>query len=332
MRQNWEQRLQAAYAANRLRVIRQVRYSLHSENSIDLVLFVNGIAVATVELKSDYTQSVQDAIDQYRFDRPPKAPGRNTPEPLLAFPGGALVHFAVSNSEVYMSTKLASVDSVFLPFNRGHDFGGGNPSNPDGAPTAYLWEDVWQRDGWLEILGRYLVPVKDDKRRLARWIFPRFHQLDAVRKLVAQVLADGPGGRYLIEQQIPTYVAGRFLHVTTNPLVLLLFINLFLMAVHAVLETVSSIVVVLPVFIPLLTQMHMDPVAFGIIVLINSAIGINLPRIGFCLYSASSVSGVPLEKAARAIMPFILALSIDLAVIVLFPQIPLFLPHLAGMK
>jgi C4-dicarboxylate transporter DctM subunit len=139
-------------------------------------------------------------------------------------------------------------------------------------------------------------------------------------------------GRYLIEQQIPTYVAGRFLHVTTNPLVLLLFINLFLMAVHAVLETVSSIVVVLPVFIPLLTQMHMDPVAFGIIVLINSAIGINLPPIGFCLYTASSVSGVPLEKAARAIMPFILALSIDLAVIVLFPQIPLFLPHLAGMK
>ena len=191
--------LQARYAANRLRVIRQVRYSLHSENSIDLVLFVNGIAVATVELKSDYTQSVQDAIDQYRFDRAPKTPGRNTPEPLLAFPGGVLVNFAVSNSEVQMCTKLAGLDSRFLPFNRGDNFGAGNPLNPLGAKTAYLWEQVWQRDSWLEILGRYLVPVKDDKKRLTGWIFPRYHQLDATRKLMAQVLADGPGGKYLIE-------------------------------------------------------------------------------------------------------------------------------------
>ena len=191
--------LQVRYAANRLRVVRQVRYSLHSENCLDLVLFLNGIPVATVELKSDYTQSVQDAIDQYRYDRLPKAPGRNTPEPLLAFPGGALVHFAVSNSEVHMCTLLAGADSKFLPFNRGHDFGAGNPPNPNGAPTAYLWQDVWQRDSWLEILGRYLVPVKDEKKRLKSWIFPRFHQLDATRKLVAQVLADGPGGKYLIE-------------------------------------------------------------------------------------------------------------------------------------
>eukprot|EP01037_Dinobryon_pediforme_P005926 gene5926-5995_t len=191
--------LQARYAANRLRVVRQVRYSLHSENSIDLVLFLNGIAVATAELKSNYTQSVQDAIDQYRFDRLPKAAGRNTPEPLLSFPGGALVHFAVSNSEVHMCTRLAGPDSRFLPFNRGHDFGAGNPPNPNGAPTAYLWEQVWQRDSWLEILGRYLVPVKDDKRRLSGWIFPRYHQLDATRKLMAQALLDGPGGKYLIE-------------------------------------------------------------------------------------------------------------------------------------
>jgi type I restriction enzyme R subunit len=191
--------LQARYTANRLRVVRQVRYSLHNENSIDLVLFVNGIPVATAELKSDYTQSVQDAVDQYRYDRPPMAAGRNQPEKLLAFPGGALVHFAVSNSEVQMCTRLAGADSRFLPFNQGDGFGAGNPLNPNGARTAYLWEQVWQRDSFLEILGRYLVPVKDEKKRLIGWIFPRFHQLDATRKLLAQVLAEGPGGKYLIE-------------------------------------------------------------------------------------------------------------------------------------
>jgi type I restriction enzyme R subunit len=187
------------YAANRLRVVRQLRYSGSHENSLDLVLFLNGIPVATAELKSDYTQSVRDAVDQYRYDRPPRLPGRNLPEPILAFPGGALVHFAVSNSEVRMCTRLDGADSRFLPFNQGHDFGAGNPNNPDGTDTAYLWDQVWQRDSWLEILGRYLVPVKDGKQRLTGWIFPRFHQLDATRRLVAQVLKDGPGGRYLIE-------------------------------------------------------------------------------------------------------------------------------------
>lgn len=191
--------LQARHAANRLRVVRQLRYSAHGEQSLDLALFLNGIPVATAELKSDYTQKVRDAVDQYRLDRLPRAPGRNLPEPLLAFPGGALVHFAVSNSEVEMCTRLAGADSRFLPFNKGHDFGAGNPPNPHGAPTAYLWEEVWQRDSWLEILGRYLVPVKDAKKRLAGWVFPRFHQLDATRRLVAEVLKDGPGGKYLIE-------------------------------------------------------------------------------------------------------------------------------------
>ncbi|MDJ0390272.1 DEAD/DEAH box helicase family protein [Roseomonas sp. E05] len=191
--------LQARYAANRLRVVRQVRYSLHSEACLDLVLFLNGIPVATAELKSDYTQSVTDAINQYQYDRLPRVAGRNLPEPLLAFPGGALVHFAVSNSEVAMCTQLAGADSRFLPFNRGNQGAAGNEPNPQGAPTAYLWEAVWQRDSWLEILGRYLVPVKDDKKRLKGWIFPRYHQLDATRKLVAQVLEDGPGGKYLVQ-------------------------------------------------------------------------------------------------------------------------------------
>lgn len=139
-------------------------------------------------------------------------------------------------------------------------------------------------------------------------------------------------GRYLIEQQIPAFVASNFLHVTTNALLLLVLVNLFLMGTHAVLETISSIIVVIPVFMPLVQQIHMDPIAFGIIVLVNSAIGINLPPIGFCLYTASSISGVSLEKASRAILPFVGALAIDLAILILFPQITLFLPHAFGMK
>jgi type I restriction enzyme R subunit len=190
--------LQARYDANILRVVRQVRFSPDTGQSIDLVLFLNGIPVATAELKSDYTQSVADAVDQYCYDRNPKPLGRSA-EPLLSFPGGALVHFAVSNSEVRMCTNLAGTDSKFLPFNLGHDHGAGNPPNPTGAATAYLWQEVWQRHSWLDILGRYIVPVRDEKRRLAGWIFPRFHQLDATRRLVAQILADGPGGKYLIQ-------------------------------------------------------------------------------------------------------------------------------------
>jgi type I restriction enzyme, R subunit len=186
--------LQRRYAANRLRVVRQLHYSVHSNESLDLGLFLNGIPVATAELKSDYTQGAQDAIDQYRLDRLPKAPGKNLGEPLFSFPGGALVHFAVSNSEVWMTTRLAGADTRFLPFNRGNQGGAGNAPNPQGYATGYLWEEVWQRDQWLALLGRYLVAKRNDKKQLAGWIFPRYHQLDATRKLVAQVLKDGPGG------------------------------------------------------------------------------------------------------------------------------------------
>jgi type I restriction enzyme R subunit len=133
------------YQANRLRVIRQVRYSLANENCIDLVLFLNGIPVATVELKTDFTQSVGDAVTQYRFDRLPQQKGQQR-EPLLSFPSGALVHFAVSNREVMMTTKLAGPQTNFLPFNQGDQGGKGNPTPPFGHPTAYLWEQVWQRD------------------------------------------------------------------------------------------------------------------------------------------------------------------------------------------
>jgi type I restriction enzyme R subunit len=191
--------LQARYAANRLRVVRQVRYSLHNENSIDLVLFLNGLPVATVELKSDFTQSVEDAVDQYRFDRHPRPKGQNAAEPLLDFPRGALVHFAVSNSEARMATKLVGGATVFLPFNRGDQGGAGNPLNPNGHRTAYLWEEVWARDSWLEILGRYLVAKRDSKKQISAIIFPRYHQLDATRALVAAVLAEKPGQKYLIQ-------------------------------------------------------------------------------------------------------------------------------------
>ncbi|MBY0410281.1 MAG: DEAD/DEAH box helicase family protein, partial [Burkholderiaceae bacterium] len=190
--------LQARYSANRLRVVRQVRYSAHNGNNIDLVLFVNGIPVATVELKSHYTQSLADAISQYQTDRLPTVLGKNAAEPLLSFPGGALVHFAVSNNEAAMSTRLKGLDTVFLPFNQGKDGGAGNPVK-DGIATDYLWEEVWQRDSWLQILGRYVVPVKNDKKQLVSWIFPRYHQLMVTRKLVAAVLAEGAGTKYLVQ-------------------------------------------------------------------------------------------------------------------------------------
>jgi type I restriction enzyme R subunit len=186
------------YAANRLRVVRQVRYSEANENCLDLVLFLNGLPVATVELKSDFTQSVQDAVDQYRFDRHPQPKGQAA-EPLLSFPGGALVHFAVSNSEAQMTTRLAGPATRFLPFNRGNDGAAGNPPSPSGHRTSYLWEEVWERESFLDILGRYMVTEKDEKKKLTRYIFPRYHQLDATRKLLRAVGAEGAGGKYLIQ-------------------------------------------------------------------------------------------------------------------------------------
>jgi type I restriction enzyme R subunit len=190
----------AKYAANRLRVVRQLRYSLHSENALDFGLFLNGIPVATMELKTDFTQSVEDAVDQYRFDREPRRKGQGSAEPLLFFPNGALVHFAVSNMEVRMTTRLEGPGTTFLPFNRGNDGSAGNPPNePGGHRTAYLWQKIWARDSWLEILGRYLVAQKNEKKRIKKIIFPRFHQLDGTRKLLAAVLEEGPGGKYLIQ-------------------------------------------------------------------------------------------------------------------------------------
>jgi type I restriction enzyme R subunit len=183
----------ARYEANRLRVVRQVRYSKANENCIDLVLFLNGIPVATTELKTNFTQTVGDAIDQYKFDRNPKG------ETLLSFATGALIHFAVSNRDVMMATKLQGGATRFLPFNRGNHGGAGNPTDCPGHPTAYLWQEIWQRDSWLEILGRYMIAKRDKKKQISAIIFPRYHQLDGTRELRQQIRAEGAGGRFLIQ-------------------------------------------------------------------------------------------------------------------------------------
>ena len=189
--------LQARYAANRLRVLRQVR--TNHDDIIDLVLLLNGIPVATAEIKTDFTQDVNLAIDQYRFDRIPRPKGKASAEPLLDFPRGALVHFAISNRLVHMATRLLGPATQFLPFNLGDAGGAGNPPHAAGHRTHYLWEQVWQRDSWLDILGRYLIARRDSKKKITAVLFPRYHQLDATRKLVQAVLADGPGQKYLIQ-------------------------------------------------------------------------------------------------------------------------------------
>jgi type I restriction enzyme R subunit len=133
------------YSKVRLRVMRQVHYSVaNAKKSIDLVFFVNGIPVATVESKTTFTQSVHDAVEQYKRDRLPKDPATHKREPLLAFGARALVHFAVDDEEVWMSTHLQGAESFFLPFNKGDDGRAGNPVNPSGPKTAYFGKRPWR--------------------------------------------------------------------------------------------------------------------------------------------------------------------------------------------
>ncbi|MEO7625435.1 MAG: type I restriction endonuclease, partial [Nocardioides sp.] len=146
----------AEYAAMRVRVMRQVHFSTADQRSIDLVFFVNGIPVATVELKTDFTQSLDEAVNQYKRDRNPFTNGRA--EPLLSFGHRALVHFAVSNDLAAMTTRLEGDKSHFLPFNIGHDAGAGNPPASDGqSSTSYLWTRVWDKHAWLNIMGRLMI-------------------------------------------------------------------------------------------------------------------------------------------------------------------------------
>lgn len=180
------------YAKNRLTVTRQLRYEASSTKTLDLGLFVNGIPVATAELKNHLTgQTVEQAIAQYRSDRDPA-------NPLLR---RAVVHFAVDTETVAMTTRLDGASTRFLPFNRGHDMGAGNPANPDGHRTAYLWERVWQRDAWLDVLQRFVHVVPTPKGSKARpvVVFPRFHQWDAVLALTAAAREQGAGHDYLVQ-------------------------------------------------------------------------------------------------------------------------------------
>lgn len=190
------------YNANILHCTRQLRYSLHNENSIDIVLFINGIPVVSMELKCQFTgQNTDNAIKQYKFDRATK-------DALFEFKNRVLVHFAVDLSNVYMTTRLEGANTYFLPFNQGSNGAGnvggkGNPVNPDGYDTAYLWEQVLCKERLLEILHKYLhLQVEyDDKGNVKseRMIFPRYHQLDVVTKLLADVKENGSGKNYLIQ-------------------------------------------------------------------------------------------------------------------------------------
>lgn len=194
------------YAAMRVRVMRQVHFSTADQRSIDLVFFVNGLPVATVELKTDFTQSLDEAVNQYRKSRNPLTNGR--PEPLLSFGHRALVHFAVSNDLAAMTTRLEGEKTHFLPFNMGHNSGAGNPPGHGGqSATAYLWERVWEKHAWLNIIGRLMIVETKEEWDVATGIsvrrtsmlFPRFHQWEAVTNIVAAVREEGVGQRYLIE-------------------------------------------------------------------------------------------------------------------------------------
>ena len=184
------------FARNRFSLSRQLAYSNdQTRRTLDLALFVNGLPVASFELKNNLTcQSAQHAIRQYQRDRDPR-------EPLFAF-ARCLVHFAVDEQEVHFCTHLQGQDSDFLPFNRGTASGGsGNPPNPDGLATAYLWEKILTPASLTDILENYAQVIEKRNRRTGRktykQIFPRYHQLDVVRSLLADVAAHGAGRCYL---------------------------------------------------------------------------------------------------------------------------------------
>ncbi len=190
---------QRLYDANIFSVMRQVHYSDQNENSIDIVLFLNGLPIFTVELKNQLTgQTVKNAVQQYRVDRDPK-------EPLLRFKR-CLAHFAVDTDLIYMTTELKGLKTFFLPFNKGYQNGAGNPPVENGYKTSYLWEDVWTRDSVLELIKKYItiqIEEKEDdkgkKYKTETLIFPRYHQRDTVQRLISDAQENESGQNYLIQ-------------------------------------------------------------------------------------------------------------------------------------
>ncbi|MEI6336011.1 MAG: type I restriction endonuclease, partial [Methylococcaceae bacterium] len=204
----------ARYQKNRCRIVPELVYSPWATEShltetgvkakawrIDLVLFVNGLPIATLELKSEFKQAVHNAIKQYKTTRLPVDPVTKKPEPLLTFKRGALVHFAVSQYEVYMATRLEGADTCFLPFNKGTQEGGaGNdvPEDINQYATDYLWNEVLLPANLLNILARFVhlqIEEKEDwegrKYKKEALIFPRYHQWDVVTKLVEAARTEG---------------------------------------------------------------------------------------------------------------------------------------------
>ncbi|PTT40528.1 restriction endonuclease subunit R [Chryseobacterium sp. HMWF028] len=187
------------YNLNSLKVYRQIYYSKNNKNSIDVLLSLNGIPVATLELKNQFTgQNVSNALKQYSTTR-------DNREILFAFKKRTLVHFAVDQDEVFMTTRLDGSKTYWLPFNKGYNKGKGNPPNPDGYRTAYFWENILTKDSWLEIIQRFVhlqtEEIISEGRiyKKERLIFPRYHQLDVVRAVSNKVLEVGVGKNYLIQ-------------------------------------------------------------------------------------------------------------------------------------
>ena len=184
------------FAANRFTVTRQLRYSkVDSANSLDIVVFINGLPVITFELKNQLTkQTVEDAVNQYKRDRSSK-------EPLFHF-GRCMVHFAVDDVRVKMCTHLRDDASWFLPFDKGFKDGAGNPPNPNGLATDYLWKEILTKNSLTDIIQNFAQIVEEKDKRTGRkkrkQVFPRYHQINAVRRLLADA-NHGPGKRYLIQ-------------------------------------------------------------------------------------------------------------------------------------
>jgi len=215
------QNLYNAYTKNRLGIVRQLHYSIANRNSLDTVLFINGIPIVTIEFKNEYTgQNYENAIRQYKEDRDPK-------ENIFKLNKGAIVHFAVDTKNAYMTTKLEGDKTIFIPFNQGSngpgvDGGAGNPTNENDYDVSYLWEKIFQKEHLLQIISQY-VQVEEKSKKPSKIIFPRYHQLDVVEKLIENANSKGSGNNYLIQHSAGSgksnsisWLAHRLINITKD--------------------------------------------------------------------------------------------------------------------